>query len=1045
MKPDPEPPSGDPLRIAEEITDGARVSWDRLPETATSRGLHLVEQVLHGYANDVDVRSRDTRTAPFEWAAENPPPRRVGRFEIERELGRGGMGVVYLGRDTRLGRQVAIKTLAPSGSPNERGQRRFEREARLLASLNHPHIATVHALEEQGGRRFLVLEYIEGETLHQRLARGPIMPREAVGLARAIADALLAAHELGILHRDLKPSNVMIDRRGRPRLLDFGLARALTEQSGTEFELEGTPGFISPERMLGHEDVGVDLFAFGALMYEAVAGRPAFPGEDTAAIVRATLERDPDWTAWPEEAPPLLREVVESCLAKEPSRRPRGAQEILARLADWGGGQPTGMPTTPRHLPRPVHPIVGRDVLLGELEAEAAHGRLQTLTGTGGVGKTRVAIELAWRLLPRCPGGAWFVDLAPLQRDDRVWTAAIETLGSRERSGLSREDVLLERLGNAPTLLVLDNCEHVREGAASLASWLVERLPSVMLVATSREPLRVAGERRREVASLPVPGETADRAELDRSAAARLFLDRARDLRPGFTVGPGEASSVAAICRAVDGIPLALELAAARIPLLGLHEIADRLSRSIGLLRGGRGASSGRHRTMRAAIGWSYDHLAPDERPAFRALSAFASGFDLESAAAIVGEHDEFELLDRISRLADKSLLQVQHRPGAATRYRLPEPVRQFARDMLDQTGEAPGVFERLRVWAVNLATRGEAGLQSPDVTRWLERLDLEHDNLLAALTLPIESESAADHTIRVTAALWRYWFLRGRHVAGAELCVRALSLPRAARASRERARLLLAHAALRPTLLDAEREPQRMLLEEAISLLREFDDPEGLALALNSLGLHWSNEGAYEAALPLFEEAGRIYEARGDLRGLGSVQGNQARAEWLRRDLVRAEAGSRRALITCRRSGGTIPSLIAEVAIAFHTLRRGERAEAAERLAGVLRDVRDTGVAFQVRAGVLLATSEWLVATSPEDAARIQGAAEAELERIRMPLSDEDPWWYEHDATAAGLRRELGESGYTRARDQGREWSSEEAIAQAHAAMERFVEPTRR
>ena len=273
---------------------------------------------------------------------------KLGVYEIVAPIGKGGMGEVYRARDTKLGREVAIKVLPEEFSQHEERVERFEREAKLLAALNHPNIATLHDLEESGGQKFLVMELVEGETLAERIARGPIPVDEALRLARQIASGLEAAHEKGVIHRDLKPANIKITPEGQIKILDFGLAKAFQEEAGQGLDsslsptltrgtvvgaIMGTAGYMSPEQARGKTvDKRSDVWAFGAVLYEMLTGRRAFDGGDASEILAGVIKSEPSWERLPEDAPPPLKPLLERCLAKDPKERVRDIGDVRLAL-----------------------------------------------------------------------------------------------------------------------------------------------------------------------------------------------------------------------------------------------------------------------------------------------------------------------------------------------------------------------------------------------------------------------------------------------------------------------------------------------------------------------------------------------------------------------------------------------------------------------------------------------------------------------------------------------------------------------------------------
>jgi serine/threonine protein kinase len=395
------------LRLAQELDDGRLVDWTGRDSSdpalaAGIRGLRDLEVLAEALGRDPERSGPD---APGRAWLE--PGSILGRYPVECEAGRGGMGVVYLARDPVLDRPVALKLLPPDVARTPERLTRFTGEAKLLASLNHPNVATIHGLEESAGHRFLVLEWVPGETLEARLRRGPLPWREALEVCGQIARALAAAHEGGVIHRDLKPGNVMITPQGRIKVLDFGLARRGDAHRDllagpSDPRIQGTWGYVSPECLTREEDHRADVFAFGCVFYECLAGVPAFPGDSVDEIRLALLQREPDQARLPAATPPAIRRLIASCVVKDPERRLGSIAEAV-RTIELADGRRLPRPprlsnaaiAVPHRLPEEADAFVGRENELGELAETLRRGaRLVTLRGAGGLGKTRLAVRL---------------------------------------------------------------------------------------------------------------------------------------------------------------------------------------------------------------------------------------------------------------------------------------------------------------------------------------------------------------------------------------------------------------------------------------------------------------------------------------------------------------------------------------------------------------------------------------------------------------------------------------------------------------------------
>jgi len=707
------------------------------------------------------------------------------------------MGEVYLAFDPSLSRHVAVKRLPERLSRDPDRLERFRQEARLLASVNHPNIATIYSFEESDGVSFLTMEAIDGVTLRDRIADGRLPVRETLEVGRQIARALETAHRRGIVHRDLKPGNVMLSSDQSVKVLDFGLAVSASARiapdaragRATAIDVAGTPGYMSPEQLQGGAvDPRWDVFAFGAVLFECLTGRPAFAGEASESIVRETMTGHLDFERLPAETPPKLRELIATCLGPTMARRyasmvePRLALENLlteTAFAPSDASKTGGSPVT-HNLPRFSSSFVGRASERVEILALLGTHRLVSLTGVGGVGKTRLALEVAREGLEASDRAVWFVDLTSVPGDGDVAAAVIQTLGLPQRLDQPAADTLSAHASRHAMLLILDNCEHVIEGAAALAHALLRRSEHTRILATSRERLGVEGEAVYPVPLLDSPGarEVTNAENLARWPAVELLLARARQAGSDLVLDASNAETIAAICRRLDGIPLAIELAAARLRALPPAEFLRRLDDRFRLLTSGGRGGVAHHRTLRALIDWSYEHLEEPERVLLDRLSIFAGGFTLE-AAEEVGAGDpvpDWDVLDVLTRLVDKSLVEPTRSGGALVRFRLLETVHAYASERLDASGERARMTERHRAFYVDLATKAEIALLGPQQLAWITRLAGEYDNLRRALDSALEPGVEPKAALRIAASLYRFWMIRGHWNDAEAYATRALA-----------------------------------------------------------------------------------------------------------------------------------------------------------------------------------------------------------------------------------------------------------------------------
>ena len=974
----------------------------------------------------------------------------TSRYEIGGELGRGGMGRVLAARDLWLGRPVAIKILEPDLGHDPVLVARLEREARALARLSHPAIATIYSLERtRRGERLLILERVEGETLAQRLRRGPLPIPEALRVACEVAEAVDAAHECGVIHRDLKPSNVMITTQGRVKILDFGLAKIVpgeprdpdsrdVDDRSTRLDLTrgsqavGTPGYASPEQARGNPaDRQADVFAFGCVLFESLSGARAFPGTGVTGF-EATARGEPPWGALPTDVPAEIRDLIRRCVAREPGDRPRGlseARRAIGRVLGQDATPPSllGARAGPRHnLPESLTSFVGREREVATLRETLAAHRLVTLTGAGGAGKTRLALHVARELSDAQPDGVWLADLAPVTEAGRVPHALTSALALRERPDAAARDLLLEHYRDKVALVVLDNCEHLLPACASLAGDLLSSCPSVRVLATSREALRVPGER---VLTVP-PLQLAD--------AARLFVERAQAVRPDLGKTPRDLGVVEEICRGLEGLPLAVELAAARAKVLTLQEIRAKLGDQLRLLAGGSRSGVERHRTLTATIGWSYDLLNSEEQRFVRSLSVFVGGWTLEAARDVGGEEgageDEFEILDLLSRLVDKSLVVAETGAGDRFRFRWLETVRQYALERLRASGEERAVRNRHLAYFHGLARQAAPELVGRDQGEWLRRLESDHENLLTALGWCRAAPGGGKRALEMASLLWRFWVGHGHLTLARALLAAILADPAAAGASEARGETLLGAGALAFHQNDFDSGAAVYL--ESLDVFRAMGDERGMGAALLGLGNLDLGRGDFDSGRKRYEASLEHFRRAKNERGIGLMRSNVGRLEELRGDLAAALPLLEEGIEIMRRVGDVGSLALRLSSLAELRLRQGEDERARGLLLECLGLIPDLGESYAAayaleRSAVLLAREG-----AAAEAVRLCGAADQLRRRIASPPSPVER--KDLDAFFVTLQRQTGGTAFGDAWNQGRAFSYRRAVDEALAALSR-------
>ena len=518
------------------------------------------------------------------------------------------------------------------------------------------------------------------------------------------------------------------------------------------------------------------------------------------------------------------------------------------------------------NLPQPLSSLIGRASDIDGICAQLARSevRLLTLTGTGGVGKTRLALAVASTVRSGYDE-VWLVEFAGLSEPDLVVQEIASTIGVREEPGVSLRSTVRNTLRDKRTLLVLDNCEHLTGAIASIAEYLLAHSPTLTILATSRHRVGVTGEfvwQTRPLA-VPVSNDSASAERAVQSDAVQLFLQRAVAVQPDFVVRDESANAIASICQQLDGIPLAIELAARWVTTLSLHEIATRLEDRFGLLVDG--THTGRHHTLRGTIEWSYELLTPEEQLLFNRLSVFAGGCTISAIEAVCSDHEIAigDIVHILSRLVDASLV-IRRDVDGETRFRVLDTLRLFAREYLVRTGEAELLYQSHALFFLDLAERAEPELWGSDLATWLDRLEAEHDNLRAALRWTA-GHGEADIALRLAIALGRFWRLRGHAAEGLRWIESALSW-NCGVSSTTRARALDTAGQLardRGAYESAER-----YYEAALAHRREEQDRPAIALALNNLATIVQFRGNHERSVELLEQSLMLFRELGDERG---------------------------------------------------------------------------------------------------------------------------------------------------------------------------------
>lgn len=749
------------------------------------------------------------------------------------------------------------------------------------------------------------------------------------------------------------------------------------------------------------------------------------------------------------------------------------------------------------NLPPQLTSFVGRERELAELKALLGSHRLLTLLGMGGLGKTRLSLQLAAEVMADFPDGVWFLDLAPLRDGALVTSEAAQALGVRDEPGRPLLQALCAQLQHQRVLIILDNCEHLLAPVAKLAHALLLAAPQLAIVASSREALRVPGERTCPILPLAVPQASDSAEQLAASPAVQLFVQRAQQHRPDFQLGAsaasGVAKDVAALVARLEGIPLALELAAARVRSMSVADINRRLARRYQVLTGGSRVLAERQQTLRALVDWSYDMLSPAEQRLLQRVAVFAGGFSLAAAEQACADGDlvpDWDVPDLLASLVEKSLLGlVQPADGVGddeARYQMLETLRDYAAEKLDAGGDRAVTTERHCAFFFSLAKQARDGLQGPEQGRWLARLDTEHDNLRVAMATAQAGGAAGGDlfvAVKLAVALQNFWIMRGHVREGRDALAALRALPAVTASDQALGHALYVAAALAwaegdpaeaHRLLDDCLARRRALghgtdiaatlstrsatrlssgdaagaqadAQEALALFRSAGHPVGEAITLLQLGEAQAFAGADAPALVHLQAAHAIARTIKHPETEGEVERALADLALAAGDVAAAAAGYARSLAVCAAAGDLRGEAQARAALVRTDLAQGDVDRAAGRLRSALPDFER----FAMRAPWLQALEDvvaLLERRGEAEAAAVAAGLATAVEQMRTAAGlaraprAEAAW----QGLQARLRQALGPAAMALAAQQGRSWDGVQAQACALAQLDPATDAAR-
>lgn len=952
------------------------------------------------------------------------------------------MGPVYRGADTETGELVALKALNPELVADQPILLEwFRREGEVLRELDHPNIVRYLAAVEQDSVHYLIMEFVEGGSLRDLLDEQPMLPIERVlEIGLDLADALTRTHRLGIIHRDLKPENVLLTTDGTVRLSDFGVAHIVRRTTlSKEGAFVGTWVYIPPESLQGVEaDERADIWGFGILLFEMLAGQVPFEAETPAQLINALMSAPiPDLRELTPGLPADMYDLIDLMLSKEREARIPSVRMVGAALEAINRGQSANLsvagltpePQSPSiAVPRQSTPFIGRrreQAELIELLQEPDY-RLVTLTGAGGVGKTRLALQVAEEMRDLYEDGLFFIDFSSISESEHVPSRIARVLGIKESLTRPLVEDIKEQLRSKRSLLILDNFEQILD-AGPLVAELILAAPTLKVLVTSREALHLYGEREYPVPpfSLPDLERHESTSDLSEYESVDLFIKRAQAHRPEFRLTEENSRDVAEICVYLDGLPLAIELAAARIRMFSPEYLLFLLSDSLETLTSGPRDVAARHQTLRAAIDWSYQLLDDGEKKLFARSAVFQGGMNLEAVEYVCGQDLDIRVLSALESLLNKNLLQRKDGAAGEPRFIPLVTIHQFVRERLVENNEWEDMQQRHAEYFAQFAERAEPELRGPEQEYWSTRLRMESDNLRAAL----DWSHGGGHVkvgARLVGALAEFWYYEGPISEGefwiAQTIKRIEEVPEDMRAKVFNGAGMLAFA--RGDSANGARWNR-----EALAIARQLSDRSSWAWALFWLSAHATTDpDEYKNGIALCEEALTLFNEINDRPGLAWGNNQIGELSRLMGDYVRARKAYETSLDICRETKNRRREAIALINLTYVAQHMEDYPQAETYALDGLALLYDLDLKYHTAIALSMLALPVAAQGNAMRGARLLGASEAIIDRMSARLQPADQ--IEVDRYASMLREQLSPEEFEAAWVEGNEMSFDEAVA---------------